>query len=239
MGALDLPAPLFAWADNFVANILPPGGRLVIWAALAALASMELYRIVSPQKRLTRLKAAIQAAQRRLADYDGSFDGAGPLIGRVLSLALRRVALVLPATLLAALPIVMLCIWLDAAYGRVFPEPGQPVAVAAPSGFEGRWSRDGSGPPRVRVVDAQGGTVADVTVDAPVPVLHKRAWWNLLLANPAGYLPDNGPVERVEIDLPRLELHRMGPAWLRGWEPVFILALLLFAIPLKIARRIE
>lgn len=239
MGILDLAAPLFAWTDDIASNVLPPMGRLIMWAALAALASMELYRVASPQRRLERLKTAIRGAQRRLTDYDGDFDGAGPLIGRVLSLALRRIALVLPATLLAALPILMLCIWLDTAYGRAFPQPGQPVAVAAPEGFEGQWRGDEPGLPRVRVADGGGGTVADVAIGAPVRVLHKREWWNLLVANPAGYLPEEGPVDRIEIDLPRLELHGMGPDWLRGWEPVFVLALMAFAIPLKIARRIE
>lgn len=239
MGLLDLPAPVFTWADERLAGLLPPGARLIFWAALAALVSMELYRLTSPQGRLAELKASIASVRRQLAEHDGSFEEAGPLIGRSLLLALKRIALVLPATLLAALPIVCLYVWLDTAYGRSFPPAGQEVSVAVPGAYQGRWSAQEPGPPRVELLDGQGRAVADVPVKAPVPVLHKRAWWSLLIANPAGYLPEDWPVDRIDIALPRLELFHIGPDWMRGWEPAFILSLLLCAIPLKIVRRIE
>lgn len=107
-------------------------------------------------------------------------------------------------------------------------------------GFEGRWDAGrGKRPPHVRVVDSQGEVVTDVEIKAPVPVVHKRAWWNFLLANPAGYLPEHAPIDRIEIDFPRRELHSLGPAWTRRWEPIFITVLLACALPLKFLRRIQ
>lgn len=91
----------------------------------------------------------------------------------------------------------------------------------------------------VVVTDERGGPVEWLTLEAPVPVLHKWIWWNLLLANPAGYLPDDGPVERVEIALPRQEHFTVGPSWARGWELGFFLSLMLTALGAKFAFRIQ
>ncbi len=52
---------------------------------------------------------------------------------------------------------------------------------------------------------------------APTPVLHKRQWWNALIANPAGYLPEDAPVESLRLGLPSHEILPLGPDWMRGW----------------------
>ncbi|MFW6202036.1 MAG: hypothetical protein ACOC8B_05630, partial [Gemmatimonadota bacterium] len=72
-----------------------------------------------------------------------------------------------------------------------------------------------------------------IPLAAPVEVVHKRRWWNLLFGNPAGYLPDGQPVEAVTVDLPARDLVGIGPDWLRGWEPAFFVALLVVSISLK------
>jgi len=240
MGLLNLPHPLLDWLDGLLAGFLPPLVRLLLWSVLAALLAMELYRLLSPQKRLTAIKLQVRDAQRRLNAYDGPFDQAWPLIGRLLRLALHRVGLVLPATLAASLPLLMVIVWLDATYAYRFPEPREPVSVEVPApGFDGRLERQAAEPPRALVTDLDGGVVAEVMLNAPIPLLHKWSGWNLLLGNPAGYLPSDAPVDRVTLDLPRLEVLPLGPAWLRGWEPSFFVALFAFALLLKIVRRIE
>lgn len=239
MGLLDLPAALFTWLDQFL-GLLPPAIRLLLWAAVAALASMELYRLLSPQQRVAELKLALEGAQRGLAAYDGPFEGAWTLIRRMLGLALRRVIIVLPATLAASLPLLLLIIWLDTAYNRTFPPAGQAVAVKVAGDYNGQWvDPDGATPPRARVLSDNGGTVADVPVGAPISVLHKHQWWNALIGNPAGYLEDSAPFDRIEIDLPRQEFLSVGPAWLRGWETIFFPALILIALGFKVTRRIQ
>lgn len=240
MGLLDLPAPLLGEIDLLLAALLPPVVRVVLWAALGALLSMELYRLLSPQGRIAALKLELRGAQQRVAGFDGELAEAWPLLRRMLGLALKRIALVLPATLAASLPLLVVVIWLDGSYGGAYPAPGRAVAVEVDGAMEGRWIEGANGePPRAAVLDAQGGTVAEVPIQAPVPVIEKRHWWNLLIGNPAGYLPDDLPVERLELDLPRQEIVGLGPAWLRGWEPAFFLALVVFAVALKAARRIQ
>jgi hypothetical protein len=240
MGLLDLPAPLFSWLDAVLTMIAPPFARLLLWAAAGALISMELYRLVSPQERIATVKSALEQVRRTVNDFDGPFEEAWPHIRHMLWLAVRRVLLVLPATLLASLPLLVVIVWLDTHYGGMFPPPGASAAVHVGEGFQGRWIDEGNGsPPRAEVLDPVGARIAEVPMAAPVSVVHKRQWWNALIGNPAGYLSDETPLDRIEIALPRQQLISFGPDWLRGWEPVFFVALLAFALALKTVRRIE
>lgn len=239
MGLLDLPAPLLSWIDRHVLDALPLPARLVLWAAVAAVLSMELYRIASPQRRVSRLIAALGRARARLAAFDGPFEDAWPKIRRTLSLAWQRVVLVVPASVLASLPLLVIVVWLNMQYGRAFPPQGEPVSITAPGAFHALWIDEGDDTPRARIVDPDGVPVAELTVAAPIPVIHKRRWWNTLIGNPAGYLPADAPVERIDLALPRQQVLAIGPDPMRGWELPFFFALVSVALTHKIIRRIR
>ena len=240
MGLLNLPQPLLEWIDKALLGFLPPLARLLLWSIVAALLAMEIYCLLSPQKRIAAIKEEFRHAQRRLNDYDGPFDEAWPLIGNVLGLAFKRIGLVLPATLAASVPLLMVIIWLDASYGHRFPAASEQVAVeVAEENFGGQLRNGEKGEPTAVLLDAAGNSVAEVIMQAPIPLLHKWQSWNLLLGNPAGYLPDDAPVERVQLGLPRIEILSFGPSWLRGWEATFFAALMIAAFLLKHLRRIE
>lgn len=240
MGLFDLPAPALAWIDHAMDAALPPLARLTLWAAVGALVSMELYRRISPQRRLRDLRAEIRAARQRLYAYDGDFAGARPLLGRMIGLSLTQIGLVAPATLGASLPLVVLVVWVSTAYGYAYPPTGTPVDVRIDRPeYRGRFVESTPYlPPRVVVVDAEGRPAVEPLVPAPAPVIHKRRWWNALIGNPAGYLPDDAPVGRVAIGLPKQELIPFGPPWLRGWEASFFAALALVSLVLKVNRQI-
>ncbi|HEU4986107.1 MAG TPA: hypothetical protein VFT89_03475, partial [Rhizobiaceae bacterium] len=174
----------------------------------------------------------------RVSGFDGEFEDAWPLIRRMLSLAFRRVALVFPATILASLPLLFVILWLDSHYGNIFPPENEPVEVAVADGYEGRWIDKGGGAPHAEILNREGTPVAEVPVENPVPVIHKRQWWNLLIGNPAGYLDDQLPFDRIDIALPRQEVLPFGPEWLRGWEILFLGSMMLFALLLKRVRGI-
>lgn len=241
MGLFNLPAAAVDWGDRLVAEVLPLSVRIAMWAVLAGLLSMELYRLLSPQRRIADIRQRLQAAQREMADYDGPAEGVWPVMSRVLSLALRRIFLVFPATLVAALPVLAVIFWLDTSHAYRLPDPGEEVSVrVSDPRYSAALLRDKlDGPARAVVADPEGRPVAEVPVEKPVPVIHKHRLWNLLLGNPAGYLPDDAPVDGISIDLPRIELFAAGPTWLRGWEPLFFSTLFLAALALKLLRRIE
>ena len=238
-GLLDLPAPLLQWLDDRLTMILPAALAVALWGAVAAVLSLELYRVTSPQKKIDRVRYEARAAQRELASYDGEFEGASPLIRRMLSLSLKRVLIVIPATLIAALPIVVLLAWLSNSYGHRFPAAGEAVSVDVPPPLEGRWVAGGrTTPSRVQALEPDGRLVLDFSVSEPVPVLHKRVWWNWLIGNPAGYLPDDVPFDAMTLHVPRNEVLSIGPSWLRGWEAIFLPVLFITALAYKSARRI-
>ncbi|MDP1625701.1 hypothetical protein [Parvibaculum sp.] len=228
MGFFDLPSPLFRLLDMPLAP-LPPAFRLVVWALVASLLSMWLYKILSPQKKLVETEAAALAARRELNAYDGEFDGAWPLISRVFRTAGKRLWLALPPAVAASLPVLALLVWISNDYGYRFPQEGEAVtAEARPGAFDARMMER-----RVVVRAADGEIVSDVPLARPVPVVEKRHWWNALIGNPAGYLPEAGPVERIELSLPAVEVLPFGPSWLRGWEVLFFTLLVAFSLIIK------
>ncbi len=239
MGLFDLPAPLFNYLDRTLLGFLPASVHILIWAAIGAFLSMELYRVLSPQAKVAQLKLELQEVQAKVADFDGEFPEAWPMLKHMIGLALQRIVAVLPSTLIASLPLLCIVVWLDSAYGYSFPPQGQAVQVEPPAPYTGKWVDTGAGLPHAQVLNSGGQVVADTPVHAAIPVLHKWQWWNALLGNPAGYLSKDAPVDEVRIALPAQTIFNIGPSWLRGWEPSFFLAVLLIALTLKWVRQIE
>jgi hypothetical protein len=119
MGAVGWLATVsrpLSWADGELVRFLPPLARLVLWGALGAFVSMELYRRVSPQARIKAVEADVQEIRRRLDRHEGSFGEGWSLVRDMLSLSARRIVLVGPAAVLASLPLLVIVIWMASAY---------------------------------------------------------------------------------------------------------------------------
>ncbi|RDD60295.1 hypothetical protein [Ferruginivarius sediminum] len=241
MGLLDQPAPAYQWLDELAGQALPPAVRLLIWAGLAAWASMELYKLLSPQDRITAAKRELRQSQRELNAYDGDLAGAKKRIARVLRAALRRLGLVAPAAVIASIPVLSLIVWLDAAYSLRFPGPRETVGVrTTPPSFEAEWI-DGvgsAGTAYVVIRNPANGKAMTLSIRKPAPLLYKRTWWNALIGNPGGYLPRHAPIDELLLDLPRQQVIGAGPSWLRTWETPFFASLCLWALVLMKLRRI-
>ena len=78
---------------------------IVVLAAVAGAASMLLYMRTSPQHRLKELEGEAAAARLALAEHDGDFEAAWPLIRRSFGLALSRVRIALAPSLISGLPV--------------------------------------------------------------------------------------------------------------------------------------
>ncbi|WGF87429.1 hypothetical protein [Marinivivus vitaminiproducens] len=243
MAFFDLPGPFFSQLDTLLDATIPPSVRLVLWAIAAAAVSMGLYRAISPQGRIAQAQAEVVEARRVLNGFDGEFADAWPLMKRMLGASLRHVGLVTGPAIAASLPVLFLLVWLSTAFGYVFPGDDDLVDVRVePTNHAAVWVGPGQSPdgPRVQVREPENDAVlADLPLAAPVTVLHKRQWWNTLVGNPAGYLPDEVPLDRIEIGLPRQEVLSFGPAWLRSWEALFFTALVLSSLAIKLVFRIR
>jgi hypothetical protein len=236
MGLLDLPAPVFDLVDGLLTP-LPPLLRLTLWAIAGAAISLALYCWLSPQRRIATAKAEALEARRRLNAHDGDLESALPLMRQSMKAALRHVGLVFPAALIASLPVLTLLVWLDGAYGHRFPENLQAPAIAVePQRFSAEWQATGTGG-EIAVRDESGTEVERLALAEPITRVEKRRWWNALVGNPAGYLPDSGPIEAVAIDLPERQYLTVGPDWLRSW-PTVALSVLVIAtlVIMRVAR---
>lgn len=238
MGLFDLPAPLFNLLDAAMATVLPATLRLILWALVAAVGTMLLYKALSPQKRIGEAKREAKAARRRLNDFDGDFADAGPLIRDQLLAAFRHVGLVLPGTLLAVLPLLCLLVWAETHYARTLPVDGEaPAITTVPEGFQTQWQADEQ-PPHVRVLRDRD-TLADIAMVAPVGIVTKQPWWHWLAANPIGYLANDAPLEQVRIALPEQHYLPFGPGWMRSWLAVFIPVMFIVSLAMFKWARIE
>lgn len=244
MGLFDLPAPLFNLLDSAMATVMPATLRLIVWALVAAVGTMLLYKLFSPQARIGQAKQDARAARRRLNEFDGDFGDAGPLIRAQFTTAFRQLGLVVPGTLLAILPLLCLLLWAETHYGQALPEAGQaPVITTQPEGFATTWD-DSTQPPHLHVASDNAsaqpsGEIADITMTAPVGIVTKKPWWHWLAANPIGYLPDSAPLEQVRIALPEQHYLGFGPGWMRSWLAIFMPVMFLVSLAMYKGMRIE
>ena len=230
MGFLDLPASLFDLVDRQLLGPIPPPARLILWAIAAAMLSLTIYRLLSPQSRIAETKRAAAEARRRLQRHDGDLETALPLMRRSIGLSLLQTGLVLPAAVVASLPVLALLVWMDGAYGHAFPGPTHaPLVVAEPGNYAARWLPEQPGG-RVEISDPAGTEVAEVNVAKPVTRIEKRHWWNVIVGNPVGYLPDSGPIDGISIALPERQYLSVGPDWLRSWATIALSALFVASI---------
>ena len=229
MGLLDLPAPLFGLVDRVLLSPLPPLLRLILWAIAMAVLSLTIYRLLSPQRRIAETKNAAAEARRRLQAHDGDLESALPLLRNALGLSLRQIGLVLPAALVASLPVLALLVWLDTTYGYELPSGQSPAVQVEPHPYVGRWLPGQVGA-RIEVSDPHGAKIGDLAITEPVTRIERRHWWNVIVGNPAGYLPSTGPVEGVSIALPERQYLSVGPDWLRSWVTIALSALMIASI---------
>lgn len=115
---MDALLRLFSSIDSTLMRVLPTPLRVVLWAAVAAFVSMEIYRMLSPQDRIRRLEERIARAHASLDAHEGSFSEGWAVVRETLHLALKRVGLVAPAAIAATLPLFVVVLWMSTTYGN-------------------------------------------------------------------------------------------------------------------------
>jgi hypothetical protein len=249
-----LAIPAFTAVDRLMATTLAPLPRVILWGGLMAILSMLLYGLISPQQKLAQLRSETAAARQKLAGFDGEMSALWSLVGQSLKLSLRQILTIFVPAVIASLPLVSCLVWLDSTFGYRSPSAGQAVRVevspaseiiqALPTsaldqevdGWEVHWPRSGS---TIELRDRQAAGLTVLGAPPGSDVVERRQWWNALIGNPMGYLPEASPIDRLEFDFKSLELHGIGPAWLRGWEAPFFLSLIVLSILIKVLFRIE
>jgi hypothetical protein len=253
MGLFDLPAPILGAIDGVLAMALPPVLRLVIWGILAGWLTMVVYRRLSNQKKIGELKAQQKIQQKTIAEFDGEFEELMPLIRHTLALGFKQLGLALGPALLATVPVLFIVIWVAGEFGYETPVAGREVLLnAEPGGGDVRWSSTSE----VKISEngwvinwpseGQSLTMTDsrqpllvLPLAHNIPIIHKKKWWNLLMANPLGYLPEDGKTDVIHINLPEQVFMGSGPGWMRGWMFSFFGTFLLSSVAFKLLLRID
>jgi len=220
MGLLDLPDPIFSAIDGGLETFLPATLRLVVWAAIAGVGTLFLYRWVSPQGKIGSAKREARAARKRLNEFDGEFSDAGPLIRHQFVSAFKHLGLVFLPTLVSILPLLALLTWLESYYAHALPAEGEtPSVQITPDTYDAQWVQENDTPHVI--LNDSNSELANVAMTAPIPVIEQRQWWNWLVGNPLGYLPADSGIERIAFELPEPEYLPFGPGWMRHWLAVF------------------
>jgi hypothetical protein len=249
LGLLDLPAPILDWVDGILAAIpLPAVVRLLLYGGIAGWLSMLLYRHTSPQQRLTALRAELATVQSAVIAHDGDFGEMQRLIWRQLSLSLRQLGLTLAPALIGALPLLFSMPWISNHFELTEPAAGQSTSLCAypidaaktlhwPTSDvaeDGCWNVNWPQPSSsMSLSDANHRDLLALPLPVPTAIVHKFHAFNWLVANPAGYLPDDAAVDTIRIDMPTRIFLPWGPTWMRGWELPFFFAVFAVSIALK------
>ena len=253
MGLFDFPAPLFAAIDGLLGMALPPLLRLVFWGILAGWLTMVVYRRLSNQEKIGELKAQQKVQQKKITEFDGEFEKLMPLIRHTLALGFRQLGLALGPALLSTLPVLFLIVWVAGAFGNEAPAAGSMVhltaepindnlywsSITAVEIAEDGWQVNWPGPGQSLTLSDGRQSLLTLPLEYNIPVIHKKKWWNLLMANPIGYLPDEGKTDVIHIDLPEQVIMGFGPSWMCGWMFSFFLTFLLSSLGFKLLLRID
>jgi hypothetical protein len=241
---------LLTLVDGCLAELLSDTMRLICWAIAAGISSMGLYVLVSPQHKLKAVGEELAEVRSALARYHGDFAGACPLIRRSVALAVRRLALVTGPSFVAGVPVVAVLVWMGDVYAHRLPEAGdtvvmhlepagsrvtwEPTAIALCDTQKGVWHVLWPRPDHpIYLRNARGRQLVGLPLATATPELKRWKWWNLVFANPAGYLPGESRVEKITIQYPRRTVLSFGPPWARSWLTAFLTVTCLAAVVTK------
>lgn len=108
-------------------DFLPATLRIVIWGTVTGAITMGIYGLISPQEKIGEAAEKSAAARREMAGYDGTdMSIVWELSQKSLKAALRQFALVLLPTLVAAIPVLLVIMGLEAVYTDTLMVPFGP-----------------------------------------------------------------------------------------------------------------
>ncbi len=252
-GLFDLLNPVLGSLDYLLGHQLglPALGRIAVYAAIGGALSMFIYRYLSNQTLIAQLKTEIRDVQGALADTDLQPGQLRSAIRNNLRLTGRQLFLSFWPALLASVPIVFLLAFCSNQFAFTTPVTGERFYVApvgmqdSPAdyswkGGNAQWDARKQAwtfyyPAKTQSLALNFGDETQLQLPASIAsgVIHKKLWWNWLLANPAGYLPENARIDQFDFSTSPQIIIDWGPGWMRGWLFAFIVFLLGVSLAIK------
>ncbi len=259
MGLFDLTSPIFNLLDSLMFS-LPEIFKLIIWGLIAGYGSMWLFRRFSNQSKIQSIKSKVKANQKKMAEFEGEMSDLLPLVGQTLKLAFKQLGSALGPALLVSIPVIFMLAWMSNHYGLEQPVEKQAylaeVHVVTDVNFQPdlyswensdkvRWGSDDQAwgitwPAENKDLLLNKGKVniLNIQSDSISPLVHKKQWWNSLIGNPMGYLPDDSEIEQIMFNFEAKKILEIGPSWMHGWMFTFFIAFLVFSLAFKFILRI-
>ncbi len=229
LGLFDIANPILLPLDDALAKFLPPVARVVVVAALLTWFGMWLYRISSGQKHLRALKRLARRGDRGLHDPNIEFNELLRRARRSIGLQMAILARVFVPSVLGMVPLLFGMSAVSSRYSHSLPDVETPRTwCVQPETAATRIRLNDKVMPTACVeLPWEPGFGARVQFDdvevthdlgkGASNILHQRLWWNLLIGNPGGYLPDSAGMTSLSVKHPDRQLVGFGPGWIRHW----------------------
>ena len=142
--------------------------------------------------------------------------------------------------------------WVSNQFGYILPAPGSQVdiytepttslagleAVSEGEASQYRLTYPATGA-TLEIATIDGESLTELPLEGPVPVVHKKVWWNSLIGNPNGYLAESQPVDAIYFSLDSQQFLSIGPGWIRGWEFSYFVLLIMVSLIIKVVFKIH
>ena len=247
--------PVLSIVDGWFAGLLPLSVRLSMWGALAGILSITIYAKISPQASIAKMKTKTRSLQREMLNVDLVFADFMRLSKENLKTSLRLFFTVLGPALASAIPVILLAIWIHACLAyEAPPTPDDLEVMTEDRNIELQLlNYNELNEISKNEIQARNFAVSEEIVikidnkviysgnplSPPMPVIHKRRWWNVILDSPAGYIVKDAPIDSIKLNISRKQIIKWMPGWASGWEVPFFIFVLIAALGIKLGFRIE
>ncbi len=256
MGLFDLTTPTFNIIESWLSQFLTLNLRLAFWAFISALSSTLIFRLFINQQKISFLKTQIKTIQKKLSSHEGDFKELKNIAGKSLKLSFQRMLITFFPAILAMVPIIFLLVFLSASYDYQTPKAGERVNYQvfwedSDSIGEIIWKDQNNQPiefikdtflwPKTgqkHILLQPDGTKIMAFPSAPVPIIHKKQWWNVFFGNPAGYISEDNIIDHIAFKFKKQKPNTYLDNYVDGWMwPYFLFTFvfsLIFIVVLKV-----
>jgi len=253
---LSIIFPVFNAIDAWLGLLLPLVARISVWGITAGTIAMGIYVIISDQAAISNCKLEIRSLRKDMMDTSiDTYSEYSQIALQNLKTSLALLGKVIVPTMLSALPVLLIALWLDSHdnYTISGEQYTVPVKIVPnnknvriyPQNLE-RYIDNGIAL-RIPPTPSEEITfkIDDYIVYSgklfwkPTPVLSKKKWWNILVASEVGYIAYDAPIQKIQINFSKTHVLNEVPDWMAGWEFTFFISVFIAALFVKIIFRIH
>ncbi|MCK4910647.1 MAG: hypothetical protein KAR83_03345 [Thermodesulfovibrionales bacterium] len=245
---------VFEFIDGVLGTVLPLVFRIGLWGVIGGALSMGFYAFLSPQKKIISIKDEMKVLRADLRNAGDDFQETMDITRKNLALSLKLLGTVIGPSLLSALPVIFIVLWLGVYHTYQPPQAGEQMVITpvpAPEAMVVKLGgieamRDGDrflatyvndGPLNV---EAEGVQVYSGRPWSPaVASIGKRSFWSTFLENEGGYLAQDSTIDSLHMELPYKEIISGGPSWVRSWMFTYFLILSIVALAIKFVFKVH